>query len=63
MSGGSKRRAVIRRRLQGLAFLVVLAMLLGVAVAFTTINLRGAIPLFSGSFLTIVIILEILHGR
>ena len=33
MSGPSKRGLVIRRRLQGVAFLVVLAMLLGLAVA------------------------------
>jgi PTS system mannose-specific IIC component len=37
--------------------------LLGVAVAINTINLRGAIPLFSASFLTIVAILELVHGR
>lgn len=33
MSSGSKRRAVIRRRLQGVAFLVALVLLLGLAVA------------------------------
>ncbi len=37
--------------------------LLGVAVAINTINLRGTIPFFSASFLTIVAILEFVHGR
>ncbi|MBI4633789.1 MAG: PTS sugar transporter subunit IIC [Deltaproteobacteria bacterium] len=37
--------------------------LLGVAVAINTINLRGTIPIFIASFLTIAVILEFVHGK
>lgn len=48
--------------LKALEMTYCLLPLLGVAVAINTINLRGTIPLFSASFLTVVAILEFLQS-
>jgi len=48
--------------LKALGITYCLLPLLGVAVAINTINLRGTIPLFCSSFLTVVAILEFVHG-